>query len=86
MRYFLIACVFLWCGTTLSVGREGIPYGEKTRPGHCPEEEIIPLRTLTINQAREVYCKRRIPASLNICADCEPIAGCRVDLYAASLS
>ena len=27
-------------------------YGEKTRSGHFPEEEIIALRTLTINQAR----------------------------------
>ena len=68
----------------VSLRRE--PYGEKTRSGHFPEEQIIDLRTLTINQAREVFCKRRIPASLNIRADCEPIASCRVDLYAASRS
>src|SRR5215469_3240955 len=70
--------------TRFSRGPTLPPVWEKTRSGHCPEEEIIALRTLTINQAREVL--RRIPASLNICADCEPIAGCRVDLYAASLS
>ena len=68
----------------VSLRRE--PYGEKTRSGHFPEEQIIALRTLTINQAREVFCKRRIPASSNICADCEPITGCRVELYAASFS
>src|SRR6266481_4204974 len=37
-------------------------FGQKTRP--CPELEIITLRTLMINQAREVFCQRRFPASL----------------------
>ena len=42
-------------------------FGQKTRPGCCPEPEIIPLRTLMINQAREVFCQRRFPASLICC-------------------
>ena len=48
-------------------GRGGIkesPFGQKTRPGRGPEPEIIPLRTLMVNQAREVFCQRRFPASL----------------------
>ena len=53
------------------------PFGQKTRPGRCPEPEIIPLRTLMINQAREVFCQRRFPASL-ICVDREPMARCPV--------
>ena len=61
------------------------PYGEKTRPGPCPEPELIALRTLLINQAREVFCQGNSPASL-ICADCEAIVRCPVDCYAASLS
>jgi hypothetical protein len=40
------------------------PCRQKTRPGLCPEPEIIPLRPLMINQAREVFCQRRLPASL----------------------
>ena len=48
----------------VSLRRE--PYGEKTRSGHFPEEQIIALRTLTINQSREVFCKRRFSASLII--------------------
>jgi hypothetical protein len=59
--------------------------GQKTRPGRGPEPEIIPLRTLMVNQAREVFCQRRFPASL-ICADREPTAICLVNSYAASLS
>jgi len=55
---------------------------KKTRP--CPELEIITLRTLMINQAREVFCQRRFPASLIYCADREPTASCPVDSYAAS--
>ncbi len=39
-------------------------YGEKTRPGRCPEPELIALRPLMINQAREVFCQGRFPASL----------------------
>jgi len=30
----------------------------------CPESEIIALRTLMINQAREVFCHGRFQASL----------------------
>jgi hypothetical protein len=69
--------------------RYGISYGQKTRPGRCPEPEIIALRTLMINQAREVFCLGTLPASLIyvlICADREPIARCPGDFYAASLS
>src|SRR6267143_6050194 len=51
----------------------------------APKPEIIPLRTLMVNQAREVSCQRRFPASL-ICADREPTALCPVNFYAASLS
>ena len=40
------------------------PYGKKTRPGRCTEQELIALRTLMINQAREVFCQGRFPASL----------------------
>src|SRR6266852_176980 len=39
-------------------------YGEKTRPGRCPEPELIAQRPLMINQAREVFCQGRFPASL----------------------
>ena len=47
----------------------GAAYGEKTRPGRCHEQELIPLRTLMINQARKVFCEG-ILSILNICADC----------------
>src|SRR6184192_373010 len=40
------------------------PYGEKTRPGRCSEPELITQRPLMINQAREVFCQGRLPASL----------------------
>src|SRR5229473_593901 len=43
---------------------KGMAYGEKTRPGHCPEPELIALRTVMINQARQRFCKWRFPASL----------------------
>src|SRR5437588_1940422 len=39
-------------------------YGEKTRPGRCSEPELIAQRPLMINQAREVFCQGRLPASL----------------------
>ncbi len=42
----------------------------ETRPGRCPEQELIALRTLMINQAREVFCQERFPASLKICDIC----------------
>jgi hypothetical protein len=29
---------------------------KKTRPGRYPEQELIALRTLMINQVREVFC------------------------------
>jgi len=64
-------------------------YGQKTGPGHWPEQELIALRPLMINQTWEPPAKGGLPASLiyvNICADCEPIARCRFDFYAASPS
>src|SRR5882762_1053281 len=61
------------------------PYAEQTRPGRCPEQELIALRPLMINQAREVFCQRRFPPSLIYVADREPTASCPVDSYAASL-
>jgi hypothetical protein len=39
-------------------------YGQKNRPGRYPEPEIIALRTLMTNQALEVFCQGRFPASL----------------------
>jgi hypothetical protein len=42
----------------------GFAYGQKTRPGRCPEPELIAQRTLMIDQAREVFCQGRFPASL----------------------
>ena len=61
-------------------------YGEKTRPGPCPEPELIALRTLMINQARQGFLPGEIPGILNMCADRELMARCAVDFYAASLS
>src|SRR5882762_8739323 len=46
------------------VPRQASPYGEKTRPGRCPEPELIALRTLMINRARQRFCQGRFPASL----------------------
>ena len=40
------------------------PYGQKTRPGRCPEPELIALPTLMIDQARGSFCQGRFPASL----------------------
>ena len=60
------------------------PYSQEIRPGRCPDPEIIALRVLMINQAQEV--SGRFPASLIYVADREPIAGCPVNPYAASLS
>ena len=59
------------------------PYGEKTRPGCCHEQELIALRTLMINQAREVFCQGRFSASL-IYVLIEN--RCPVNSHAASLS
>ena len=53
----------------LKAGRSELltAYGQKTRPDRCPAPEIIALRTLMINQAWEVSCLGRFPASLNMC-------------------
>ena len=37
---------------------------KKTGPGHCPEQQLIAQRPSMINQAREVFCQGRFPASL----------------------
>jgi hypothetical protein len=66
--------------------RTPISYGQKTRPSRSPEPEIIALRMLMKNQAREVFCQGRFAASLIYAADREAIAHCPVDFYAASLS
>jgi len=52
--------LFAW-RTALTIVRPEtlIAYGQKTRPGRCPEPEIIAQRTLMINQAREVFCQGR---------------------------
>jgi len=42
------------------------PYGQKTRPGRCPEPELIALPTLMIDQARGGLLSGEIPGILNI--------------------
>jgi hypothetical protein len=37
----------------------GMANGQKIRTGRCPEPEITALRTLMINQAREVFCQEK---------------------------
>src|SRR5258708_1732131 len=37
---------------------------KKTRPGRCPAPTLTALRTLMINQTREVFCQGRFPVSL----------------------
>src|SRR6266705_84042 len=37
---------------------------QKTRPGRCPEQELIAQRPLMINLTREIFCQGRFPASL----------------------
>src|SRR5215471_21500788 len=41
-----------------------ISYGQKTRPGHCSEQQLIAQHPSMINQAWEVFCQGRFPASL----------------------
>lgn len=62
------------------------PYGQKTHLGHSPQPELIALRTLMINQAREIFCQGKFPSSLIDVLIAEPVAYCPVDFYAASLS
>ena len=38
--------------------------GQDTRPGHCPRQQLIGQRPSMIDQAREVFCQARFPASL----------------------
>ena len=40
------------------------PYGEKTRPGQCPEQQLIAQRPSMLYEAQEVLCQGRFPASL----------------------
>lgn len=57
-------------------------YGEKTDPGHCPEQQLFAQRPSMINRARGGLLSGKIPGILNICAHCEPIARCAVDFHA----
>src|SRR6516164_7445855 len=41
-----------------------VPNGQDTRPGHCPRQQPIGQRPSMIDQAREVFCQGRFPASL----------------------
>ena len=41
-----------------------VPNGQDTRPGHCPRQQLIGQRPSMIDQAREVFCQGRFPASL----------------------
>jgi hypothetical protein len=59
---------------------------QKTRPGRCPEQELIALRTWMLNQAREVFYHGTFPASLIYVLIVSPMARGPVDSYAASLS
>src|SRR6516225_508309 len=38
------------------------PYGEKTRAGHGPEQQLFAQRPSMINQAGEVFWRGRFPA------------------------
>ena len=54
-------------------------YGEETRPGQCPEQQLIAQRPSMINEGAGGPLSGEIPGILNICAHCEPIARCPVD-------
>ena len=41
-----------------------MPNGQKTGPGHCSEQQLIAQLPPMINQAWEVFCQGRFPASL----------------------
>ena len=41
-----------------------VPHGQDTRPGHCPRQQLIGQPPSMIDQAREVFCQGRFPASL----------------------
>src|SRR5260221_1549078 len=56
-------------GLRIRLSRQRCPISrmaKKTRPGRCPAPTLISLRTLMINQAREVSWQRRFPVSLII--------------------
>ena len=61
-------------------------YGEETRPGQCPEQQLIAQRPSMINEGAGGPLSGEIPGILNICAHCEPIAPVPSTFYAASLS
>ena len=73
MRHFVVLFIHL------------IAYGEKTRPGQCPEQQLIAQRPSMINEAREVLCQGRFPASLIdvLIVSPSPVPS---TFYAASLS
>jgi len=65
-------------------GGNVMPHREKTRPGRCPEPELIALRTLMINQVREVFCQKKLLASLIYILVVSPWPSLSRRLYAAS--
>ena len=84
-----MGCTYLGGANSLSVAAAADGnvdlYGEKTRAGHGPEQQLFAQRPSMINQAREVFWRGKFLASL-IYAHCGPIARCPVDVYAACLS
>src|SRR5215468_7063777 len=66
-----------------SLAYAAIAYGEKTRPG--PEQQLIAQRPSMINEAREVLCQWRFPASLIYVLIVSP-SPVPSTFYAASLS
>ena len=62
------------------------PYGEKTRPGQCPEQQLFARPPSMINQAREVLCQGRFPASLIYVLIVSPSHAVPSTFHAASLS
>src|SRR6516225_9254756 len=50
--------------STTTTDQERTSNGEKTRPGYCPEQQLFARCPSMINEAREVFCQGRFPASL----------------------
>src|SRR6516165_5077250 len=58
---------------------ESISYGEKTRPGQCPAQQLIAPAPVDDKSGAGGPLSGEIPGILNICAHREPIARCPVD-------
>jgi hypothetical protein len=57
------------CAVTIVIGVDVAAffkpsYGEKTDPGHCPEQQLIAQRPSMINQAQDVFSQGSFRASL----------------------